>query len=79
MVHVRVRPFSEEELIRDTLEIIKNEDEEDYNFISFKYFDKLSMDQVAFKLGYSQSSNHTIYSIKDRALCKFALYYWGEN
>ena len=69
----------EEELIRDTLEIIKNENEEDYNFISFKYFDKLSMDQVATKLGYSQNSHHTIYSVKDRALSKFAYLYWGEN
>ena len=68
----------EEELINDTLQIIKNECEEDYKFINYKYLDKLSMDQVANKLGYSQNSHNTIYSIKDRALAKFAFYYWGE-
>lgn len=67
----------DKEIIENTLNIIKRDNKEDYDFIDLKYLQELPMDQVAVKLGYSSSSNRTIYSIKDRALSKFALLYWG--
>ncbi len=69
---------SEKEIIDKVLKNIKNDNKENYNFIQLKYIQDIPMNIVAEKLGYSDTSNKTIYKIKDRALKNFSLYFWGE-
>lgn len=69
---------NEQETITDVLDQIKNTNKENYNFICFRYLENNSIEDTADLLGYSKSSNHTIYSIKEKALDNFLWLYYGE-
>ena len=68
----------EKEIIHNILAKIKIKNKEEYKFIELRYLQDNTLEDTARILGYSSNSKHTIYSIKDKSLKKFAMYFWGE-
>lgn len=70
---------NEIKLVDKILQQIKKQDEISYNFLYIKYVknNKISMREVADKLGYSPDSSDTVYRIKEKALIEFSILYFG--
>lgn len=69
------------QVVEDILKQIKKEDNILEKFLVLKYIEKPkeNLGRISKELGYSEDSNHTIYTIKNKALREFAIRYFGSK
>jgi hypothetical protein len=81
-INADIKSTEEEmKIVEEILKQIKKENAKLEEFIRLRYLntDRISLKEVAIKIGYSEDSNHTIYEIRKQALREFAILYFGTR